>query len=172
MEDSQRELSLFLAMGRGDQSHPTTGTDNDFPVFSDRRMCLSPGWNTHFHCVWLVFTQHMYVCGTENGKIVVGAGSWDNINFKWQWDLFCIFMCHSIPCLVSQIPLHSFQVFRFSCCQVVRFDPWGMMNNSCFVVKVYRWKWQSFMSMLKSLFTVAASSPAPLTLEFIELVPS
>ena len=119
MEDSQRELSLFLAMGRGDQSHPTTGTDNDFPVFSDRHMCLSPGWNTHFHCVWLVFTQHMYVCGTENGKIVVGAGSWDNINFKWQWDLFCIFMCHSIPCLVSQIPLHSFQVFRFSCCQVV-----------------------------------------------------
>ena len=61
----------------------------------------------------------MYVCGTENGKIVVGAGSWDNINFKWQWDLFCIFTCHSIPCLVSQIPLHSFQVFRFSCCQVV-----------------------------------------------------
>ena len=55
-------------------------------------------------------------------------------------------------------------------CQVVKFDPWNMLNNFCF--HVYAQKSQIISEIGNVYFLTAAASPSPVSLEVIELVPS
>ena len=56
-------------------------------------------------------------------------------------------------------------------CQVIKFDPWDMLNNFCF--HVYAQK-SLFIDENDNVYfwTAAEAPPSPVSLEFIELVPS
>ena len=67
--------------------------------------------------------------------------------------------------------LGTVQVVRLSSCQVVKFDPWDMLNNFCF--HVYAQKSLFKVENVNGFFlTKLLAAPFPVTLPFIELVPS
>ena len=68
------------------------------------------------------------------------------------------------------VRLSGFQDVKLSSCQVVKFDPWDMLNNFCF--HVYAQKSLFIGENDNEVFLTASSSPSPVTLDFIELVPS
>ena len=60
-------------------------------------------------------------------------------------------------------------VVRLSSCQVVKIDPWDMLNNFCF--HLYAQK-SLFIGENGNVYFWTSSSRSPVSLEFIELVPS
>ena len=67
------------------------------------------------------------------------------------------------------VKLSGFQVVKLSSCQVVKYDPWVMLNKFCF--HVYAQK-SLFIVENDNDFLGTSTTPSPVTLEFIELVPS
>ena len=57
-------------------------------------------------------------------------------------------------------------VVKLSCCQVVKFDPWNMLNNFCF--HVYAQK-SLIIGEKGNEYFLFTSAPAPVRLEIIPL---
>ena len=74
---------------------------------------------------------------------------------------------HFFP--VLQNLAHMLKSVKLSGCQVVKFDPWDMLNYFCFHVYA---QMSLFIGENGNDFFWTSSSPSPVTLEFIELVPS
>ena len=70
--------------------------------------------------------------------------------------------------MLKSVKLWSCQVVKLSRCQVVKSDPWDMLNNFCFHV----WAQKSVLICENGNEYFWTSLPYPLTLEFIEMVPS
>ena len=71
--------------------------------------------------------------------------------------------------MLKSVKLSGCQVVKLSRRQVVKFDPWDMLNYFCF--HVYAQK-SLFIGENCNDFFWTSSPPHPLTLEFTELVPS
>ena len=71
--------------------------------------------------------------------------------------------------MLKSVRLSGCQVVKLSSCQVVKYDPWVMLNKFCF--HVYAQK-SLFIVENDNNFLGTSSTPDPLTLVFIELVPS
>ena len=63
-----------------------------------------------------------------------------------------------------------FESVKLSDCQVVKFDPWDMLNNFCF--HLYAQNSLFIGENCNAFFLTSAAAPSPVTLEVIELVPS
>ena len=83
------------------------------------------------------------------------------------WDMLNNFCFHVYAQKCQVVRLSSCHVVTLSRCQVVKFDPWDMLNNFCFHVYA-----QKSLFIAENCNAFFLPQPPPVSLEFLELVPS
>ena len=71
--------------------------------------------------------------------------------------------------MLKSVKLSGCQVVKLSSCQIVKFDRWDMLNKFCFHVHAHK---SLFIAENCNAFFLTTSSPYPVSLDVIELVPS